>query len=280
MSKNNSKNSKSILTFDNVSIGYNDIPILEKININIEPGKVMAIMGSSGSGKTTLLRAATGQILAQKGIISIFNKNISNISLSELNQLRKKIGVLFQHGALFTDLNVFDNVMFPLKECKYLTYKNMCDITFNKLEKVGLKHAAHLNISSLSGGMIKRVALARAIILEPELIFYDEPFSGLDPISVGIIAKLIRSLSDELGCASIMITHNVNESLSIADNVHIIGHGNFIASGTPKSLLNSSDPYVIQFLMGKDNGPIQFEYPKTYAFEKWLLDEGIIENYD
>lgn len=277
MSENQSKYQNSILIFDNVSIGYNNKPILEKININIEPGQVIAIMGSSGSGKTSLLRAATGQIKAQKGVISIFNRNIKNLLNKELNLLRKRIGMLFQHGALFTDLNVFENVAFPLKERTNLSNNDIRDISLKKLETVGLKNAAHLSISDLSGGMAKRVALARAIALEPELIFYDEPFSGLDPISVGVIARLIRNLSDTLGCASIMITHSVNESLAIADKVYIIGHGNLIASGKPNDLLKSTDKYIKQFLNGEANGPVKFEYPETNEFKKWLFEQGIVE---
>lgn len=260
----------TVLHFDDVALGYGDFTVLKNISLNVQPGQVVALMGGSGSGKTTLLRAATGQIFAQSGTITAFGANIATLNFHELQALRTRMGVLFQHGALFTDLNVFENVAFPLREQTKKTEAEITQIVLDKLEAVGLRAAAHLYISEISGGMARRVALARAIVLEPELILYDEPFAGLDPISLGITAQLIRNLSDQLNCASVIITHDVPESFKIADHVYIVGQGKLITSGTPDQLMESSDEYVQQFLKGKPDGPIAFNYPVTPAFENWL----------
>ena len=262
--------SATVLHFDDVDLGYGDFTVLKHISLTVQKGQVVALMGGSGSGKTTLLRAATGQIVAQKGTITAFNANIAELNFHELQQLRKRMGVLFQHGALFTDLNVFENVAFPLREQTQKSEAEITQIVLDKLEAVGLRAAAHLSISAISGGMARRVALARAIVLEPELILYDEPFAGLDPISLGITAQLIRRLSDQLNCASVIITHDVPESFKIADHVYLVGQGKLITGGTPTQLLESTDAYVQQFLNGKPDGPIAFNYPSTPAFENWL----------
>lgn len=264
------QSNQPLIRFTDVSLGYGDFTVLKNINLEAKRGQVIAMMGGSGSGKTTLLRAATAQIFAQAGKIEVFDKDLNQCSPREIEQLRKRMGVLFQQGALFTDLNVFDNVAFPLREHMRLSNSEISRIVLEKLDAVGLRAAAHLKISEISGGMARRVALARAIVLEPELIFYDEPFAGLDPISLGITAQLIRDLSDELNCASIIITHDVPESFKIADYVYLVGQGKMITHGTPEDLESSQDEYVQQFLNGLPDGPIAFNYPITPAFEAWL----------
>ncbi len=259
-----------IVKFSNVALGYGDFTVLQGIDIEVRQGQVVAMMGGSGSGKTTLLRAATGQITAKAGTITVFGKDIAQVRGEGLRELRQRMGVLFQQGALFTDLNVFENVAFPLREHTQVSESQITACVLDKLDAVGLRTAAHLRISEISGGMARRVALARAIVLEPELILYDEPFAGLDPISMGITAQLIRGLTDRLHCASILITHDVAESFLIADQVYMVGQGKLIASGTPEELSASQDPYVHQFLKGEPDGPIAFHYPATPAFSEWL----------
>lgn len=260
----------TILQFSDVALGYGDFTVLTGISIEARKGQVVALMGGSGSGKTTLLRAATGQILAQKGRVNVFGTDIAGSSSEALRKLRQRMGVLFQQGALFTDLNVFENVAFPLREHTRISEAQIQDRVLEKLDAVGLEAAAHLRISEISGGMARRVALARAIVLEPELILYDEPFAGLDPISLGITARLIRDLTDKLKCASVLITHDVKESFAIADQVYMVGQGKLIAEGTPAELSASTDPFVRQFLDAQPDGPIAFHYPVTPAYTKWL----------
>ncbi len=262
--------SDSILRFTGVSLGYGDFTVLRDISLDVRRGQVVAMMGGSGSGKTTLLRGATGQIRAQAGAIEVFGNDLARTSESQLRSLRQRMGVLFQQGALFTDLNVFENVAFPLREHTRLPEAEILQRVLDKLDAVGLRAAAHLGISEISGGMARRVALARAIVLEPELILYDEPFAGLDPISMGITAQLIRDLTDRLHCASVLITHDVQESFSIADMVCIVGQGKMLAAGTPADLSSSDNAYIQQFIQGKPDGPIAFHYPATPAFDAWL----------
>jgi phospholipid/cholesterol/gamma-HCH transport system ATP-binding protein len=195
---------------------------------------------------------------------------MSRVTPGELESLRKRMGVLFQQGALFTDLDVFENVAFPLREHTAYGEAEILERVLDKLHAVGLRAAAHLKVSEISGGMARRVALARAVVLEPELILYDEPFAGLDPISMGITARLIRDLSDRLKCASVLITHDVQESFAIADRVYLVGQGRLVASGRPDDLSASTDPYVRQFLRGEPDGPVAFHYPDTPAFDRWL----------
>ena len=259
-----------ILHFESASLGYGDFTVLNDIDIEVERGQVVAMMGGSGSGKTTLLRAATRQIVPQKGKVWAFGCDLSTLDNEALHKTRQRMGVLFQQGALFTDLNVFENVAFPLREHTRISEAQIVSRVLEKLDAVGLRAAAHLQISEISGGMARRVALARAIVLEPELILYDEPFAGLDPISLGITAKLIRDLTDRLNCASVLITHDVPESFAIADKVYIVGQGKLLSHGTPDELRNSDDPYISQFLDGTPDGPIAFHYPRTPAFERWL----------
>lgn len=263
-----------VLRFAGVSLGYGEFTVLRDITLDVRRGQVVAMMGGSGSGKTTLLRGATGQIKAQAGAIHAFGVDLGQVSSADLRGLRQRMGVLFQQGALFTDLNVFENVAFPLREHTQLPEEQIVQRVLDKLDAVGLKAAAHLRIAEISGGMARRVALARAIVLEPELILYDEPFAGLDPISLGITAQLIRSLTDKLGCASVLITHDVQESFAIADQVCIVGQGRMLASGTPQELSASQDSYIRQFIEGKPDGPIAFHYPTTPAFERWYKQHG------
>lgn len=264
----------SLLLFKDVTLGYGDFTVLAGIDIDVRRGQVVAMMGGSGSGKTTLLRAATGQILPKQGTITAFGENIAAADNNKLRALRQRMGVLFQQGALFTDLNVFENVAFPLREHTQVSEAQIVERVLDKLNAVGLRAAAHLGISEISGGMARRVALARAIVLEPELILYDEPFAGLDPISLGITAQLIRGLTDTLNCASVLITHDVAESFAIADQVYMVGQGKLLAQGRPDDLSNSADPYIRQFLNGEPDGPIAFHYPETPAFTAWLQRQG------
>jgi len=262
------------LALSNVSLGYGDFTVLRNITMHVQRGEVVAVMGGSGSGKTTLLRAATGQISARSGKVRVFDEDIVGVAPQQLRALRQRMGVLFQQGALLTDLDVFENVAFPLREHTTLAESVVVARVLDKLEAVGLRAAAHLKVAEISGGMARRVALARAIALDPELILYDEPFAGLDPISLGITARLIRDLTDRLGCASVLITHDIAESFAIADRVYLVGQGELKASGTPDALRQSADPYVRQFLDGAPDGPVAFHYPITPAFERWLDRHG------
>lgn len=260
----------TVLRFHQASLGYGNFTVLKDINIEVKRGQVVAMMGGSGSGKTTLMRAATRQIVAQSGSVYAFGQDLAKLNDQEVRHARQRMGVLFQQGALFTDLNVFENVAFPLREHASLSEEQILERVLGKLEAVGLRAAAHLQISEISGGMARRVALARAIVLEPELILYDEPFAGLDPISLGITAQLIRDLTDKLNCASVLITHDVPESFAIADHVYVVGQGKLIGHGTPEQLQESTDPYIALFLHGEPDGPIAFNYPVTPAFNDWL----------
>jgi len=263
-------NPQTVLRLAGVSLGYGDFTVLRGIDLTVQRSQVVAVMGASGSGKTTLLRAATGQLAAQAGTVHVFDRPLAGIARDDLQRLRQRMGVLFQQGALFTDLDVFENVAFPLREHTRHPEAEITRRVLDKLDAVGLRAAAHLRVSEISGGMARRVALARAVVLEPELILYDEPFAGLDPISLGITARLIRDLSDRLGCASVLITHDVAESFAIADRVYLVGQGELKAAGAPADLRQSQDPYVRQFLDGAPDGPVAFHYPVTPAFERWL----------
>ena len=268
------KSNQPVLRLEGVSLGYGDFTVLREISLEVLPGQVVAMMGGSGSGKTTLLRAATGQLLARHGTVTLFGQNLAHAERPMLQSLRQRMGVLFQQGALFTDLNVFEIVAFPLREHLNLSATQLSERVLEKLSAVGLRAAAHLKVSEISGGMARRVALARAVVLEPELVLYDEPFAGLDPISLGITARLIRNLSDRLGCASVVITHDIAESFAIADHVYLVGQGELKAHGTPATLGASPDPYVQQFLHGHADGPVAFDYSVTPAFEAWLARTG------
>ena len=218
-------------------------------------------MGGSGSGKTTILRLIGGQLKPGSGDVTVAGELVHGLSNQALFALRRKMGMLFQHGALFTDLTVFENVAFPLREHTDLPEALIRDLVLLKLEAVGLRNAAELKPSEVSGGMARRIALARAIALDPQLIMYDEPFAGLDPISMGVTANLIRQLNDVLGSTSILVSHDVNESFLIADYVYFLSQGKVVAQGTPDAMRASTDPYVKQFVHAQANGPVPFHYP-------------------
>ncbi|WP_031274822.1 ABC transporter ATP-binding protein [Pelistega sp. MC2] len=260
---------ETILLLENVSLGYGERTILADLNVRVRQGEVVALIGGSGSGKTTLLRGATGQIRPQKGKISLYGQDVSLVTSQQLQQLRQRMGVLFQQGALFTDLDVFDNVAFPLRELTNNTEKVIFEKVLDKLDAVGLRSAAHLKLSEVSGGMARRVALARTIVLEPDLILYDEPFAGLDPISLGMTAQLIRDTANRLKCGALLITHDIEESFKIVDYVYMLGQGKIIMEGTPNDFRHSDNPYVQQFLQASPTGPVVFEYPETSNFQQW-----------
>lgn len=242
--------------------------IYDNLNLQVQKGKVTAIMGPSGIGKTTLLRLISGQILPESGEILFDGRGICKANNKELYEIRQRMGMLFQSGALFTDISTFDNVAFPIREHTCLPEELIRKLVLLKLEAVGLRGAASLMPSELSGGMARRVALARAIALDPDLIMYDEPFAGQDPISMGVIVELIKELNQALNLTSIVVSHDVKEVLSIADYAYIVADKRIIAEGTPEMLLESQDPQVVQFLAGKADGPVRFHYPaKDYTEE-------------
>lgn len=235
--------------------------VFSDIELNIPRGKITAIMGPSGCGKTTLLRLVGGQLKPERGSIHVDGKLINKLSQAQLYKLRCKMGILFQSGALFTNLNVFENVAFPLRELTELPDFMVRDIVLMKLQSVGLRGAKNLMPSQLSGGMARRVALARAIALDPELIMYDEPFTGLDPIALGVIVKLIYNLNKALGITTILVSHDVEEVLNIADYVYLIASGKIIGHGPPGKVHMDKDPEVQQFLRGLPDGVVPFHYP-------------------
>ena len=238
-----------------------DRQILGGLQMEFRRGQVVAVMGGSGCGKTTILRLIGGQVTAQTGSVEFEGHEISAMNTDQLMQARRRMGMLFQFGALFTDLSVFENVAFPLREHTNLSEELIRDLVLMKLNAVGLRGARDLMPSQISGGMARRVALARAIVLDPPLIMYDEPFAGLDPIGLGITARLIRNLNDALNATSILVTHDVEETFEIADYVYFIANGKIGAQGTPDELNRSVDPFVRQFLDASPEGPVPFNYP-------------------
>ena len=248
---------------DGVTFSYGQRTILHDVSMRFGAGKVVAIMGGSGMGKTTLLKLIGGMLTAQKGTVTVAGHTLEPSNYKSLYRVRRRMGMLFQFGALFTDLSVFDNVAFPMREQTDLDEETIRDLVLMKLNAVGLRGAAELMPSEISGGMARRVALARAIALDPAVIMYDEPFAGLDPISMGVTAKLIRSLNDALGATSIIVTHDVPETFEIADYVYMINSGRIAAEGAPEVLKNSEEPYVKQFINGQPDGPVGFHYPAS-----------------
>jgi phospholipid/cholesterol/gamma-HCH transport system ATP-binding protein len=241
-------------------------PVFRGVNIDIPQGKVTAIMGPSGTGKTTLLRLIGGQLHPDAGTVKVEGRSISDLSHGELYALRQRMGMLFQTGALLTDLSVFDNVAFPLREHTRLPESMIRDLVLIKLQAVGLRCARHLMPSELSGGMARRVALARAIALDPMMIMYDEPFTGQDPISMGTLVQLIRVLNNALGLTSIIVSHDVQEAASISDYIYILSQGRVVEHGTPEQIEVSSTAAVKQFMRGLPDGPVPFHYPgKEYT---------------
>ena len=251
----------NLVDIHDLQFGYGDRLILSGLTMQFPRGKVIAIMGGSGSGKTTVLRLIGGQLRAQSGSVTVEGQEVSSLSMDGLYRMRRRMGMLFQHGALFTDLSVFDNVAFPLRENTVLPEVMIRDLVLLKLHAVGLSNAASLKPAEISGGMARRVALARAVALDPQLIMYDEPFAGLDPISMGVIANLIRKLNDALGSTTILVSHDVHESFMIADYVYFLSQGRIVAHGTPAQMMASDDPYVKQFVHAQADGPVPFHYP-------------------
>lgn len=251
----------NLVEIRDMSFYRGDRPIYKNMNLDVPRGKVVAIMGPSGIGKTTLLRLIGGQLKPQSGQILFNGENVPSLSRHRLYEIRKKMSMLFQSGALFTDLNVFDNVAYPLREHYQLPEPVLRSLVLMKLEAVGLRGAASLMPSELSGGMARRVALARAIALDPDLIMFDEPFAGQDPISMGVIVRLISEINYSLGLTCIVVSHDVNEVLSIADYAYIVADQHIIAGGTPEVLQANQDRRVRQFLAGLADGPVPFHYP-------------------
>jgi phospholipid/cholesterol/gamma-HCH transport system ATP-binding protein len=256
--------------------GYGERLICDGLDIDVPRGKITAIMGPSGTGKTTLLRLIGGQWRPQGGTIEFDGVDVHKQSRRQLFELRKRMGVLFQSGALLTDMTVFDNVAFPLREHTRLPERQIRDVVTMKLEAVGLRGAAGLFPEQISGGMARRVALARAIALEPALVMYDEPFTGQDPITMGVLMRLIRTLNETLGVTSILVSHDVEEVLSISDYVYVVSAGKVLDHGSPAQLRASSSERVQQFLTGSPDGPVPFHYPSTREYAAELMDSAAV----
>jgi phospholipid/cholesterol/gamma-HCH transport system ATP-binding protein len=256
-----------LIALKNVRFGYGERTILDGISLQIPRGQVTAVMGASGGGKTTVLRLLGGLIRAQGGQYLFDGEDATQASVAQLYAMRRRMGVLFQHGALFSDLSVFDNVAFALRELTDLPEDMIRSIVLMKLNAVGLRGARDLKPSQISGGMARRVALARAIALDPELVLYDEPFAGLDPISLGTAARLIRQLNDSLGLTSVIVSHDLDETFAIADQVIILANGRIAAQGSPSQVQRSSDPLVQQFIHAQSDGPVHFHYPAPRVAE-------------
>jgi phospholipid/cholesterol/gamma-HCH transport system ATP-binding protein len=260
---------QSILEFRDLTFGYGERAVLDGINLTIPRGKVTALMGASGGGKTTLLRLMGGQYRAQKGELLLHartgTQDITRMDQTAMYQARRGMGMLFQFGALFTDLSVFDNVAFPLREHTDLPPALIRDIVLMKLHAVGLRGAQHLMPAEISGGMSRRVAMARAMALDPELLLYDEPFSGLDPISLGTVAHLIRQLNDTMGLTSVVVSHELEQTFAMADHVVLLANGQIAAQGSPQEVHDSTDPRVVQYVLAQADGPVRFHYPGQSA---------------
>lgn len=244
-----------------VTCGYADRIILSNVNLSLARGKVLALIGSSGGGKTTLLRLLTRQLKPISGQVLFDGQDLAPMKQDQLYAQRRRMGMLFQFGALFSDLSVFENVAFPLREHTRLSEAMIRDLVLMKLNAVGLRGARDLMPNEISGGMARRVALARAIALDPDLVLYDEPFAGLDPISLGVTARLIRDLNDALGLTSVIVTHDLHETFAIADHVVMVANGGVVAQGTPAELKASDDPLVRQFVNAQPDGPVRFHQP-------------------
>jgi phospholipid/cholesterol/gamma-HCH transport system ATP-binding protein len=252
---------ENLVEIDAVNFGYDRRPVLKGIQMRIPRGRIVAIMGGSGCGKTTLLRLIGGQLKPTSGAVRIAGRVVHELDDESLYALRRRMSMLFQFGALFTDLTVFDNVAFPLREHTSLPEPMIRDLVLMKLEAVGLRGASELMPAELSGGMARRAALARAVVADPMLVMYDEPFAGLDPISMSVVGSLIRRLNDALGATSIVVTHDVVESLQIVDYLYFVADGRVVGEGTPKEIRASNLPVLHQFVHGEIDGPVPFHYP-------------------
>ncbi|MEQ1638161.1 MAG: ATP-binding cassette domain-containing protein [Methylococcales bacterium] len=256
-----SNQSDNIVAINNLTFYRGDRLIFDNISLQFQRAKITAIMGPSGTGKTTLLKLIGGQLQPKRGEVHVNGQNVQQLSRAQLFELRKKMGMLFQSGALLTDMSVFDNVAFPLREHTHLPESMIRTIVLMKLQAIGLRGARDLMPSELSGGMARRVALARAIVLDPLMIMYDEPFTGQDPISKGVLLHLIKSLNATLGLTSIIVSHDVQETLSIADYIYVIADGKVVDHGSPALLEQSKSEWVQQFIKGAMDGPVHFHYP-------------------
>ena len=263
--------SETLVDIDAVTFSYGRRPVLKGITMGVPRGKVVAIMGGSGCGKTTLLRLIGGQLRPDAGSIRVAGEDISALDDAGLYRLRRRMSMLFQFGALFTDLTVFENVAFPLREHTRLPERMIRDLVLMKLEAVGLRGASPLMPAELSGGMARRAALARAVVLDPMLLLYDEPFAGLDPIALAVVGKLVRTLNDSLGATSIVVSHDVYECLQIVDYLYFVSEGRIVGGGTPDEVRASTDPFVRQFVHGETDGPVPFHY----AARPYPVDVGL-----
>ena len=263
----------SLVSVQNLSFSRGNKKIFDDISLEFERGKITAIMGPSGTGKTTLLKLIGGQLFPEQGTVIVDNNNVHRLRRAELYDLRKRMGMLFQSGALLTDMNVFNNVAFPLREHTHLPESMIRTLVLMKLQAVGLRGARSLMPNELSGGMARRIALARAIALDQMMIMYDEPFTGQDPISKGALVQLIQSLNNILGLTSIIVSHDVQETAAIADYIYVISEGKIVGQGTPKEIEQSQSEWVQQFMNGAADGPVHFHYPaKDYVDD--LLSTG------
>ena len=264
--ENSTVDSKTLVSVRNLTFSRGSRLIFDNISLDVQRGKITAIMGPSGTGKTTLLKLIGGQLHPEQGSIWVDGEQVHKLKLAGLYNLRKRMGMLFQSGALLTDISVFDNVAFPLREHTQLSEAMIRTLVLMKLQAVGLRGAQDLTPHELSGGMARRVALARAIALDPMMIMYDEPFTGQDPISMGVLVHLLKTLNDALGLTSIIVSHDVQETAAIADYIYIISNGRVVGHGTPAELEQSDSEWVKQFINGTPDGPVQFHYPANDYF--------------
>ena len=266
---------ENLIEINDLHFSYGERKVLSGINLNVPRGKVVAILGVSGCGKSTLLHQIGGQLKPSSGSVKVLGKTIHELNNDELYAMRREMGMMFQVSGLFSDLTVYDNIAFPMREHTDLSEQMIRDLVLMKLQAVGLRGARDLMPKDLSGGMERRVALARAIALDPTLIIYDEPFAGLDPISLNIIANLIRRLNDALGVTSVVVTYDISESLKIVDYVYFIHNGRVVAEGDTADMLASQDPFVHQFIHAEPDGPVAFQYPGRSYKEDLAIDIAI-----
>jgi phospholipid/cholesterol/gamma-HCH transport system ATP-binding protein len=262
---------EALVDVESVAFSYGERPVLEGISMQIPKGRLVAIMGGSGCGKTTLLRLIGAQLRPTSGSVRIAGQDVHALDDDGLYRLRRRMSMLFQFGALFTDMTVFENVAFPLREHTSLPESMIRDLVLMKLESVGLRGAHRLMPAELSGGMARRAALARAMVLDPMLVLYDEPFAGLDPIALAVVGRLIRELNDALGATSIVVSHDVYECLQIVDYLYLVSDGRIVGHGTPEEIRRSDDPFVRQFVHGQTDGPVPFHV----AARPWTADAGL-----
>jgi phospholipid/cholesterol/gamma-HCH transport system ATP-binding protein len=251
----------NLIEVRDLHFAYGRREVLKGLDLEIPKGKVVAILGSSGCGKTTLLQLIGGALAPARGSVTVCGHNVHELGHDELYRLRRQIGMMFQKGGLFSDLTVFENIAFPMREHTQLTEEVISDLVKMKLNAVGLRGARHLYPAELSGGMARRVALARAIALDPNLVIYDEPFAGLDPITLNVICHLIRTLNDALGSTSVVVTYDVPEAVKLADYLYVMGDGVIVGHGPTQEMLASDDPFVRQFLHAQPDGPVPFHFP-------------------